>query len=62
MIWLFSYVLVLLAHLKSAVSGILDQAHIRQSSQAGTEVDSVHQNGHYYSDHDSICIILKKYV
>ena len=38
------------------LSGILDQAYIRRASQTRTE--TVIQMGHYFTDHDSICIIL----
>ena len=39
-------------------TGILDQAHLRQSKK--TKMNSeVKTWTHYYSDHDSVCVILR---
>ena len=45
---------ILINHL----SGILDQAHLRQVVQRRNL--EVQQHGHYYTDHNSVCILFNE--
>ena len=49
----------ILLHIDSAMSGLIDHVHLRQSE--GKLRTIVTQESHYYSDHDSVNVIFKNF-